>query len=176
MSDWTDAESGPWVETIQWASSHNKIIIDMIKRAVDWDTVASNCSTGNCSSNVSKRIDSRNKTVIEKFELDEGFQPYHPPFQYVYIYIYREREIYVHVAQVYGLSWCVRLWFSSKSCYVVLSLPTDAWGHRGRPLAPESLCYHGVLHYVTLYYIISYHIVLYIIVSYHIIVYDYSIW
>ena len=45
---------------------------------VDWDTVASNCSTGNRLSNFSKRINST--TRIEQFELDEDFHPYHPPF------------------------------------------------------------------------------------------------
>ena len=51
----------------------------------DWDTAASNCSTGNCVSDVIKRISSKSSnlqiwartTRIEKFELDEGFQPYH---------------------------------------------------------------------------------------------------
>ena len=56
---------------------------------VDWDTVAPNCSTGNCLSNFNKRISSKSlnwdiwarKARIETFELDEGFQPYHPPFR-----------------------------------------------------------------------------------------------
>ena len=46
----------------------------------DWDTAASNRSTGNCLSNFKKRISSK-KGRIEKFELDEGFRPYHPPFR-----------------------------------------------------------------------------------------------
>ena len=45
----------------------------------DRDTVASNCSTGNCLSNFNKRMSSKGR--IEKFELDEGFQQYHPPFR-----------------------------------------------------------------------------------------------
>ena len=57
--------------------------------AVDWDTAASNRSTGNCLSNFKKGISSNNanfeswawKTRIEKFELDEGFQQYHPAFR-----------------------------------------------------------------------------------------------
>ena len=43
----------------------------------DWDTAASNRSTGNCLSNFHTRISS--KTRIHTFEFDEGFQPYHPP-------------------------------------------------------------------------------------------------
>ena len=44
--------------------------------AVDWDTAVSNCSTGTCC-----LISTRGTTQtyqIEHFELDEGFQPYHP--------------------------------------------------------------------------------------------------
>ena len=56
---------------------------------VDWDTAASNRLTGSCLSNFVKRISSKNsnweirarKARIEKSELDEGFQPYHPPFR-----------------------------------------------------------------------------------------------
>ena len=61
----------------------------------DWYTAASNrstssnCSTGSCLSNFNKRISSKKsnweiwvrKARIEKFELDEGFQLYHPPFR-----------------------------------------------------------------------------------------------
>ena len=45
---------------------------------VDSDAVASNRSTGSCLSNFSKMLSSR-KARIAKFEIDEGFQPYHPP-------------------------------------------------------------------------------------------------
>ena len=48
---------------------------------VDWDTAASNCSTGSCLSNFNRRISSKSsnwkiwapKARIDKFELDEGF-------------------------------------------------------------------------------------------------------
>ena len=57
---------------------------------VDRDNVASNCSTENCLPNVNNKIinpKSSNweiravKARIEKFEPDEGFQPYHAPFR-----------------------------------------------------------------------------------------------
>ena len=60
----------------------------------DWDTAASNrstCSTGNCLSKFHKGISSKSlncqiwaRTIpikFEKFELDEGFQPYRSPFR-----------------------------------------------------------------------------------------------
>ena len=62
----------------------------------NWDTAASNrstcissCSTGSCSSKFNKRMSSKSSnwsiwdrtTRIYKFELEEGFQPYHPPFR-----------------------------------------------------------------------------------------------
>ena len=40
---------------------------------------ASNCLIGGCLSNCNERISS--KKYIEKLELDEGFQQYHPPFR-----------------------------------------------------------------------------------------------
>ena len=56
--------------------------------------LASNCSTGNCLSSFNKRISSKNsncefwarKARIEKFELDEGFQPYHAPFRALFVW------------------------------------------------------------------------------------------
>ena len=52
--------------------------------------LASNCSTGSYLSNLNKRISSKSsnweswarKARIDKVELDEGFQPYHPPFRF----------------------------------------------------------------------------------------------
>ena len=46
----------------------------------DWDTAASNCSTGNCLSNFNRRTSSKS-SKLKRNKLDEGFQPCHPTFR-----------------------------------------------------------------------------------------------
>ena len=47
---------------------------------VDRDTVGSNCSIENCLS-TSKKINKLEQLELSKFELDEGFHLYRPPFR-----------------------------------------------------------------------------------------------
>ena len=48
---------------------------------VDWDSAASNCSTGSCLHNFNKKISSKNSNW--EIWARWGFQPYHPPFRHM---------------------------------------------------------------------------------------------
>ena len=48
---------------------------------VDWETVASNCSTGSCLSSFNKRISSKSSNRKNIARDNEVFQPYHPPLR-----------------------------------------------------------------------------------------------
>ena len=82
-TDWRRPESLDTAQDVNVKSGQGGLtsegsIIRGGEGAVDRDTVASNCSTGNRLSDFNKRISSKGSN---KFELDEGFQPYHSPFR-----------------------------------------------------------------------------------------------
>ena len=71
----------------------------------DWDTVGSNCSTGNRLSSFNKRTSSKSsdreirarKARIQRFEHDEGLQPHRPPFRHLAVVISTIIIIIIHI-------------------------------------------------------------------------------